>query len=142
MEKTPMEPTRMVWPSASALATNSAAMAPLAPGLFSTTPGWPSSSWNLAAIARPTMSEEPPATNGITTRIGFVGNDCALAAPVAASRHNDATRRFISVSWEGRQFSHRAPNALEFAPRPRPEDSSEDPARPGRMHRHFDRARP
>src|SRR2546421_12744085 len=55
-------------------------MAPFAPGLFSTTAGWPSSSWNFEPMARPTMSEEPPATNGMITRIGLDGNDCAIAA--------------------------------------------------------------
>src|SRR5690349_6878477 len=54
-------------------------MAPFAPGRFSTTPGWPSSSWNFDAMARPTMSDEPPATNGITTRIGLAGKVCAVA---------------------------------------------------------------
>src|SRR3954469_19703635 len=54
-------------------------MAPFAPGLFSTTPGCPSTSWNFDAIARATMSEEPPATNGTITLIGLVGNACAAA---------------------------------------------------------------
>src|SRR5438876_1226647 len=55
-------------------------MAPFAPGLFSTTAGWPRSSWNFERIARPTMSEEPPETNGMVSRIGLDGKLCAAAA--------------------------------------------------------------
>src|SRR4051812_17501508 len=101
MEKTPIEPTRIVWPSGSALATYSAARAPFAPGLFSTTAGWPSSSWNFEPMARPTMSDEPPGTNGMTTRIGLVGNDCASAAELrsAADRaHAQRANECMGVS--------------------------------------------
>src|SRR5512132_3683172 len=58
-------------------------MAPFAPGRFSTTPGWPKYSWNLEAIARPIMSDGPPATKGITTLIGLDGQACACAPPAA-----------------------------------------------------------
>src|SRR5262245_22478816 len=108
----------MVYPSGSDLATNSAAMAPLAPGLFSTTAGWPRNSWNFEPMARPTMSDEPPGTNGITTRIGLEGKFCAPAVRHASSRHSETARRFILFTREGRQFSHGVRNALEFAPRP------------------------
>src|SRR3989442_12681977 len=70
----------MVWPPGSALATTPAGFAPFAPGLFSTTAGGPRSSWNFEPIARPTMSDEPPATNGMITRIGLDGKLCAQAA--------------------------------------------------------------
>jgi hypothetical protein len=77
------------------LATNSAAIAPFAPGLFSTTAGWPRNSWNFEPMARPTMSEEPPATNGITTRIGLDGKLCASAVRHASRRHSEIARRVI-----------------------------------------------
>src|SRR3954465_3984001 len=98
MEKTPIEPTRIVWPSGSDLATNSAAIAPFAPGLFSTTAGWPSTSWNFAPIARPTMSEEPPATNGMTMCTGLVGQACACAPNASAAAKQATKRRFIGLS--------------------------------------------
>src|SRR5262245_18879391 len=60
-------------------------MAPLAPGRFSTTAGWPRCSWNFELMARPTMSDEPPATNGMMTLIGLFGNACARAVPENAS---------------------------------------------------------
>src|SRR5688572_9720918 len=65
-------------------------------------------SWNLAAIARPTMSEEPPATKGMMTRIGLAGNwepewepEVCAAAPVVITRDNNARIRvgkFIGAS--------------------------------------------
>src|SRR4029453_14470344 len=97
----------MVYPSGSDLATNSAAMAPLAPGLFSTTAGWPRNSWNFQPMARPTRSEEPPGTNGITTRIGLDGKVCAPAVTHATRRQSEIARRLMSwLTGEGRQFSH------------------------------------
>src|SRR5688572_24070230 len=79
-------------------------MAPFAPGRFSTTAGWPSCSCSLEAIARPTMSDEPPATNGMITRIGFDGNDWA-SAPLAARARATAIRRFIGAPVEAAQFT-------------------------------------
>src|SRR3954470_24677236 len=108
MENTPMEPTRTVWPSGSALATNSAGTAPLAPGRFSTPAGCPRNSWNFEPMARPTMSEEPPATNGIIARMGLDGNACACtaqlraAAPTSAAPRNNKSIAFLLR--RGRQF--------------------------------------
>src|SRR5437899_12758402 len=106
----------MVWPSGSALATNSAAIAPFAPGLFSTTAGWPRSSWNFEPIARPTMSDEPPATNGMITRIGLDGKLCAPAAhatiaptAAAAQRMNQNIHFLLR---RGRQFRLRTMRTL------------------------------
>src|SRR5882672_6581406 len=119
IENTPIEPTRMVWPSGSALATNSAAIAPFAPGLFSTTAGWPRSSWNFEPIALPTMSEEPPATNGMMTRIGLDGKLCACAAqPSIAPAMSTAPRNchFIRILLRrGRQFRLRTMRTLLVA---------------------------
>src|SRR5262249_55068112 len=47
--------------------------------------GCPRTSWYFEAMARPTMSEEPPATKGMTTLIGFAGQACACAAPAQAA---------------------------------------------------------
>src|SRR5262245_33174682 len=83
-------------------------MAPLAPGLFSTTPGWPRYSGNLEAMARPTMSEDPPAGNGMTTRIGFEGYAWAWTDPTAAQSARLARKRFISrfrLVGEGGKFT-------------------------------------
>src|SRR5947207_2083073 len=91
-------------------------MAPLAPGLFSTTAGWPRSSWNFEPIARPMMSEEPPATNGMTTRIGLDGKVCARAAqPSIAPATTTAQRncQFIRMLLRrGRQFRLRTMRTL------------------------------
>src|SRR6185436_20412101 len=72
-----------------------------APGLFSTIAGWPRISWNFEPIARPTMSDEPPATKGITILIGLDGKACpctpnAASAEAAASNADTVlTVRFI-----------------------------------------------
>src|SRR5262245_4104880 len=70
-------------------------MAPFAPGLFSTTPGCPRYSWNFDAMARPTMSEEPPGTKGMMTLIGLAGNVCAPSGKHTAIK-SAATNDFIS----------------------------------------------
>ena len=38
---------------------------------------WPIASCMRIATARPTMSDEPPATNGTSMRTGRFGHDCA-----------------------------------------------------------------
>jgi len=45
----------------------------LAPGLFSTTTGWPSRSDNHGAMIRETMSAPPPAGNPTTQRSDRAG---------------------------------------------------------------------
>jgi hypothetical protein len=62
-----------VWPSASDFATYSAAMAPFAPGLFSTTMLWPSDVRSRSARSRATKSVVPPAVKATTSRIGRLG---------------------------------------------------------------------
>src|SRR5712692_1937265 len=71
-------------------------MAPFAPGRFSTTAGWPRNSWNFEPIARPTVSEGPPATNGMMMRTGLAGQGCACAESAAAAAAQTASRRFIA----------------------------------------------
>ena len=90
-------------------ATNSAAMLPFAPGLFSTTAGCPRYSWNFEPIARPTVSEGPPGTNGMTILIGLVGYACACTAPVATRRSaaapiNHAVHWLLLVFDGGKKF--------------------------------------
>ena len=55
------EPSSSVWPSASARATLTAPMVPLAPAMFSTCTGWPSRRDSEGATARATKSTLPPA---------------------------------------------------------------------------------
>ncbi|SPA54889.1 Tripartite tricarboxylate transporter family receptor domain protein (fragment) [Cupriavidus taiwanensis] len=57
----------------------------LAPGLFSTTTGWPSFSPRPTASRRPSTSVAPPAANGTTSRSGRSGHVCAWAAGAADS---------------------------------------------------------
>jgi hypothetical protein len=46
---------------------------PLAPGLFSTTKGWPVLSSMYLPISREVMSPEPPGANGTMMRMALVG---------------------------------------------------------------------
>src|SRR4051812_34546326 len=57
----PLGPMRRVYPSGAALATISAAMMDCAPGLLSTTRGWPSPLDISGAMTRTMMSLPPPA---------------------------------------------------------------------------------
>src|SRR5262249_28513385 len=54
----------------------------------------PRYSWNFELMARPTMSDEPPATNGMMTLMGLLGNcwACAGSAQMSAPR---ARMRFM-----------------------------------------------
>src|SRR5258706_423955 len=72
-------PRISVCPSGADLATSAAAIAPSAPGLFSTSTGWTSAWPSGCAMMRITMSVEEPAPKGTSTRTGFAGN-CATAA--------------------------------------------------------------
>ena len=71
-------------PSGVALATALVAIAPEAPGRFSTSTGWPSRSESLGWMMRATVSLPPPGAKGTMSVTGRVGNACAKAAPVAA----------------------------------------------------------
>ena len=66
-------PTIKVWPSGFARAISSTAMMPFAPGLFSTTTGWPSV-WRIcSAMMRATMSVAPPGAYGTRILTGLSG---------------------------------------------------------------------
>jgi len=63
-------------------------MTPLAPGMFSTANCWPSSSESLAQVQRTMLSKPEPGANGMSIRMGLVGQAaCACAtrevAPMA-----------------------------------------------------------
>src|SRR5690606_7511964 len=68
---------------ASALARACAATTPLAPGLFSTTTGWPRLLVSPWATTRATVSGSPPAAYGTMNRIGRDGNVSAESAACA-----------------------------------------------------------
>ena len=65
--------TSIVQPSGAALATISPAMMPPPPPRLSYVMDCPTRSLNFCAMGRATMSVPPPAANGMTQRIGFVG---------------------------------------------------------------------
>ena len=71
-----VDPTINMLPSASARAVYWAAIAPAAPGMFSTTTLVPNFSVNLGANVRAMMSVPPPGVNGTINFIGFSGLDC------------------------------------------------------------------
>src|SRR6187455_1183370 len=58
-------------------------MSVAAPGRFSMTSGWPSSSDTFGCTMRMVMSDPPAAAYGTMTRIGRTGNDCPTAAAAA-----------------------------------------------------------
>ncbi|MDT4823992.1 hypothetical protein FQZ97_572330 [compost metagenome] len=62
-----------VWPSGAALATYSDAIMVPAPGLFSTSTGWPRRLCSRSASRRDMMSAAPPGENGTTSVTGLVG---------------------------------------------------------------------
>ena len=68
-----LAPLMSVKPSGVDLATNSAAMRPSAPVLFSTRTCWPSASETFGAITRARMSLPPPGANPTIHLIGLVG---------------------------------------------------------------------
>src|SRR5690349_5355398 len=74
---------RNVYPSAGAFATASAAIIPVAPGLFSTTTGCLSASARPGARALPMTSGELPGGKPTTSLIGLVGQSAPAATAVA-----------------------------------------------------------
>jgi hypothetical protein len=67
-----------------------------APGLLSTTIGWPSSACSGAAMRRATISDEPPGAKVTTMRIGLAGQGCcAIAVPAAMSAAQRNAHSFI-----------------------------------------------
>src|SRR4051812_38098700 len=83
----------MVWPSALLLAARSAAIAPLAPGLFSTTTGTPNIRCRPSPTARADWSVAEPGPNGTRMRIGPLGKVSARAMQGAASALVAAMRK-------------------------------------------------
>jgi len=68
------------------------AMVPPAPGLFSTTTGWPSVRDSSVPTAREIMSAVLPAASGTSKRIGRAGQLCAMAEPVHKAASAIASR--------------------------------------------------
>jgi hypothetical protein len=91
----PLEISSSVWPSGAAPATACPATTPPAPGLFSTTTGWPSVRAMCSPTARAVMSAAPPGALGTTMRTGLAGKPCAHAGArgAAAARMEDRIRR-------------------------------------------------
>src|ERR1043166_7623548 len=91
--------TIQVWPSAGALATFAAPIAPAAPGLLSITVCQPVLSLTLAASRRATASVVPPGGKGTTTRIVPLGQSLVWARTIAgaASDATNSARRNTSV---------------------------------------------
>ena len=89
----PLEWTRIVWPSGSALATVMVPMVVPPPGRFSMTIVWPVCAATCSNTVRGTRSVALPAPNGTMTRTGLVGQVCA-AAGSASNRtgHKTASR--------------------------------------------------
>ena len=79
-----LEQTKIVWPSGLLLAARSAAIAPLAPGLFSTTTGTPKMRLRPSAMLRAAWSVAEPGPNGTRMRIGPLGKLSARARLGAA----------------------------------------------------------
>ncbi|MNO05601.1 hypothetical protein D3C81_2270570 [compost metagenome] len=69
----PTELTISVWPSGAARTTNSVPMLPPAPGLFSTTKGWPSFCVSVLVTLRVRVSVVPPGENATMTFTGRSG---------------------------------------------------------------------
>src|SRR5688572_9852434 len=82
-------------------------MVPPAPGLLSTTTGWPSALASGSLMARATMSLAPPAAKVTTMRTGFSGQE-AWAAPAASRAQAMAVRKV---------FMRRSPRAVGRAVR-------------------------
>src|SRR5215467_1750565 len=91
------EPTNIVQPSGSELATAAAPILVPAPGLFSITSCLPQILDRRSAVMRATVSVEPPSAYGTTMRTGRVGqawaNATRLTAGARANVPARATRR-------------------------------------------------
>src|SRR5262245_59792776 len=68
-------------------------MRPLAPGLFSTTTGWPNLARSPSATSRAERSVMPAGGNGTIKRIGREGKDCAAAAVESTRESSRLARR-------------------------------------------------
>ena len=99
----PFDASMKTLPSGGALATEAAAISPLAPARFSTTTERPSFSAMPGAISRVSRSFGPPGGKPTTKRSGLSGKSCACAAPAKgvaaiAPRTVRRVRMFISTS--------------------------------------------
>src|SRR3546814_6994335 len=90
----PTELRNSVLPSGRARPTNVAAMAPLPPGLFSTSTGCFSSFSSCEATMRASESAGPPAGNA-TTRLVL---DCACA-PARSEEHTSELQSLMRISY-------------------------------------------
>ena len=96
MECVPTVAITSMWPSGGALATASAPMLPPAPGLLSTTTGWPRLAFSEKVRAR--MSGAPPGGKVTTRRMGWRGKACwaracgAMRVVVAAAKAAKAAK--------------------------------------------------
>src|ERR1035437_10887803 len=84
-----------VYPSATDLATSSAAILPLAPARLSTTSDCPSALESFCAVTRAIRSLPPPAGNGTTILIALTGYSCDQAVPGHRRKHATVTRHLI-----------------------------------------------
>src|SRR5262245_12758865 len=94
---------------------------PKAPGLFSTTKGWPRF-WRIcSATTREMMSVAPPGAYGTTIFTGLEGYlSWATAMPGTARQRTDSTskpNRFIAFSLSAFRNDARRPTAAPRAPR-------------------------
>ena len=89
---------RSVYPSGAARAVCSAAIAPSAPGRFSTTIGWPSAVPSGCATMRATMSVEEPAPNGTMKRTGRDGYCAERDVLHSVSTSAASARRTVVIS--------------------------------------------
>jgi len=69
---------------------------PNAPGLFSTTTGWPRTGRICSPTIRMTISVALPGPNGTTTLIGFDGYLSCAAAPLAAMAARTADSKGVT----------------------------------------------
>ena len=70
-------------------------MLPLAPGLFSTTTGWPHFSASFGPMTRARMSMPVPGENGTTSVTGREGNACGKAPDETRASASAKRRRNI-----------------------------------------------
>src|SRR5262245_44856098 len=78
-----------------------AAVLPPPPGMFSITTCWPNASETFCATRRAITSVGPPAANGTSIRIGFVGYVCAKpsaaeSAEISAAAMHAASARTVA----------------------------------------------
>jgi hypothetical protein len=93
---------------------------PVAPGLLSTTKGWPSVFCICCATARATVSVEPPAGKGTTTVTAFSGQFCAEAFGASSASAVVASATIATESF----FMALVPLSMKRVARPRDQCAS------------------